>query len=97
MKRAMFSSFVVVGLVLAGCGKGGSSDPVARMKSFRDQMCACAKSDRPAACVPKINVGKKQWEEGLKEGAVPAASQAEFDAADREFDACRDRANGESP
>ena len=94
MKRSLIAVFVITTLSLVGCGKGGSSDPVAKMKGYRDQMCACAKSAKPMACIAKINVGKKQWEEGLKEGAVTPAQQAEFDAADKEFSACRDTANG---
>ena len=93
MKRSLIALFVMTTLGLVGCGKAGTSDPVAKMKGYRDQMCACAKTAQPVGCIPKINVGKKQWEEGLKEGALTPAQQTEFDAADKEFSACRDAAN----
>ena len=93
MKRSLIAMFVMTTLSLVGCGKGGSSDPVAKMKAYRDQMCACAKTDKPANCLPRINVAKKQWEEGLKEGAMTPAQQTEADVADKEFSACRDAGN----
>ena len=93
MKGSLIAMFVMTTLGLVGCGKGGSSDPVAKMKAYRDQMCACAKSDKPGNCLPRINVAKKQWEESLAEGAMTPAQQAEADVADKEFSACRDAGN----
>lgn len=94
MKRVMIAMFAMTTLFLAGCGGKGSSDPVAKMKGFRDQMCTCAKSSTPGNCVAKINVSQKQWEEGLKEGSMTKAQEEQAEAAKKEFDACRDTANG---
>lgn len=93
MNRFVTAVFVIITLSAVGCGKGGSSDPVAKMKGYRDQMCACAKTGKPPNCVPKINVAKKTWEEGLAEGAMTPAQRTEAEAADKEFSACRDAAN----
>ncbi len=44
MNRFIIAVFAITTLSAVGCGKGGSSDPVAKMKGYRDQMCACAKT-----------------------------------------------------